>query len=33
VKSLPIPADAKRRLLALTPARYTGLAADLAKRV
>jgi adenylosuccinate lyase len=33
VKSLPIPADAKRRLLALTPARYTGLAADLARRV
>jgi len=33
VKSLPIPPDAKRRLLALTPARYTGLAADLARRV
>jgi adenylosuccinate lyase len=33
VKSLPIPPDAKRRLLALTPSRYTGLAADLAKRV
>jgi adenylosuccinate lyase len=33
VKSLPIPAEAKRRLLALTPARYTGLAADLARRV
>ncbi|HYY61000.1 MAG TPA: adenylosuccinate lyase [Burkholderiales bacterium] len=33
VKSLPIPPDAKRRLLALTPARYTGLAAELAKRV
>jgi adenylosuccinate lyase len=33
VKSLPIPEDAKKRLLALTPARYTGLAADLAKRI
>jgi len=33
VKSLPIPPDAKRRLLALTPARYTGLAAELARRV
>src|SRR3954464_10925917 len=33
VKSLPIPADAKRRLLALTPARYTGLATELARRV
>ena len=32
VKELPIPAEAKKRLLALTPARYTGLAADLAKR-
>jgi adenylosuccinate lyase len=32
VKTLPIPADAKKRLLALTPASYTGLAADLAKR-
>jgi adenylosuccinate lyase len=33
VKSLPIPPEAKKRLLALTPARYTGLAADLARRV
>ena len=33
VKSLPIPADAKKRLLALTPGKYTGLAAELAKRV
>ena len=32
VKTLPIPADAKKRLLALTPAGYTGLAAELAKR-
>jgi adenylosuccinate lyase len=32
VKGLPIPADAKKRLLALTPAGYTGLAAELAKR-
>ena len=33
VKSLPIPEEAKKRLLALTPAKYTGLAAELAKRV
>ncbi|MGE0874506.1 MAG: adenylosuccinate lyase [Burkholderiales bacterium] len=33
VKSLPIPAAAKKRLLALTPAAYTGLAAGLARRV
>jgi len=33
VKSLPIPPEAKKRLLALTPARYIGLAAELAKRV
>jgi adenylosuccinate lyase len=33
VKGLPIPAPAKKRLLALTPAKYTGLAAELAKRV
>ena len=33
VKSLPIPPEAKKRLLALTPGRYTGLAADLARRV
>ena len=33
VKSLPIPPEAKKRLLALTPARYTGLAAELARRV
>jgi adenylosuccinate lyase len=32
VRSLAIPAEAKKRLLALTPAAYTGLAADLAKR-
>jgi adenylosuccinate lyase len=32
VKTLPIPAEAKKRLLALTPATYTGLAAELAKR-
>jgi adenylosuccinate lyase len=32
VKTLPIPAEAKKRLLALTPGRYTGLAAELAKR-
>jgi adenylosuccinate lyase len=33
VKALPIPADAKKRLLALTPAGYTGLAVELAKKV
>ncbi|HEU4351717.1 MAG TPA: adenylosuccinate lyase [Burkholderiales bacterium] len=33
VKALPLPPEAKKRLLALTPARYTGLAAELAKRI
>jgi adenylosuccinate lyase len=33
LRGLPIPAEAKRRLLALTPAAYTGLAAELAKRL
>jgi adenylosuccinate lyase len=33
VKTLPIPDEAKKRLLALTPAKYVGLAADLAKRI
>jgi adenylosuccinate lyase len=33
VRTLPIPAAEKQRLLALTPAAYTGLAAKLAKRV
>jgi adenylosuccinate lyase len=33
IKALPIPADARKRLLDLTPARYTGLAAELASRV
>ena len=33
IKSLPIPAEAKKRLLALTPARYTGMATALARRV
>jgi adenylosuccinate lyase len=33
VRRLPIPAAAKKRLLALTPASYTGLAAELARRV
>jgi adenylosuccinate lyase len=32
VRALPIPADAKKRLLALTPASYVGLAPALAKR-
>ena len=33
VNKLPIPAQARKQLLALTPATYTGLAAALAKRV
>jgi adenylosuccinate lyase len=33
IKALPIPAEAKKRLLSLTPATYTGLAAELARRV
>jgi adenylosuccinate lyase len=33
VRSLPIPAADRQRLLALTPATYTGLAAKLAKRI
>jgi adenylosuccinate lyase len=33
VKGLGIPDEAKKRLLALTPGMYTGLAADLAKRI
>ena len=33
IRGLPIPGAAKKRLLALTPAKYTGLAATLAKRI
>jgi adenylosuccinate lyase len=33
IRKLPLPPEAKKRLLALTPAKYTGLAAQLAKRV
>ncbi|HEY6967542.1 MAG TPA: hypothetical protein VI229_08755 [Burkholderiales bacterium] len=33
IRSLPIPAEDRKRLLALTPATYTGLAARLAKRI
>jgi adenylosuccinate lyase len=33
IRTLPIPAAEKQRLLALTPATYTGLAARLAKRI
>jgi len=33
VRRLPIPAAERQRLLALTPATYTGLAARLAKRI
>ena len=33
VETLPLPADAKARLLALTPASYVGLAEGLAKRI
>ena len=33
VRGLALPAEAKKRLLALTPAAYTGLAAKLARRI
>jgi adenylosuccinate lyase len=33
VRGLPIPEDAKARLLALTPALYTGKASELARRI
>jgi adenylosuccinate lyase len=33
IRALPIPADARRRLLALTPATYVGLAPALARRI
>ena len=33
IETLPLPADAKARLLALTPASYVGLAAGLSKRI
>ena len=33
IRALPIPAPEKKRLLALTPGSYTGLAARLAKRI
>ncbi len=33
IRRLPIPAAARKRLLALTPATYTGLAAELARRI
>ena len=33
INKLELPIEAKQRLLAMTPANYTGLAADLAKRV
>ena len=33
IRGLPIPPEAKKRLLGLTPAKYTGLASELAKRV
>ena len=33
IRALPVPQAAKKRLLALTPAGYTGLAAALAKRI
>ena len=33
IEALEIPVDAKRTLLALTPASYTGLAARLAKEI
>src|SRR4029079_9752451 len=33
IRGLAIPPEAKKRLLGLTPAKYTGLAAELAKRI
>jgi adenylosuccinate lyase len=33
IRGLAIPPEAKKRLLGLTPAKYTGLASELAKRV
>ena len=33
IRGLAIPDTAKQRLLALTPASYTGMAAELAKRI
>ena len=33
IEGLDLPADAKQRLLAMTPATYTGLAADFARRI
>ena len=33
IEGLDLPADAKQRLLAMTPASYTGLAADFARRI
>jgi adenylosuccinate lyase len=33
IRALPVPQAAKKRLLALTPAGYTGLAAALARRI
>ncbi len=33
IRGLALPAEAKKRLLALTPGTYTGLAAKLAKRI
>jgi adenylosuccinate lyase len=33
IGGLPIPADERRRLLDLDPSSYTGLAADLARRI
>jgi adenylosuccinate lyase len=33
IRALPIPAEARERLLALTPARYTGNAAAQARKI
>ena len=33
IRTLPIPAEEKKRLLALTPAGYTGYAERLARRI
>jgi adenylosuccinate lyase len=33
IRTLPIPAEARERLLAMTPASYTGKAEELARRI
>jgi adenylosuccinate lyase len=33
VRELPLPEEEKKRLLALTPANYVGMAAELARKI